>query len=111
MKHHAARKWIRGLSQNSEAVVSTQVLQEFYSVATRKLDHTYLAAKQVFQKMAVNELVVIDLVHIETAIDLSVLNQISFFDLLIFSAAIASKCTSVLTEDLRAGARISGVRL
>jgi len=110
-KHEAARQWIRELSSSSEAVVSTQVLQEFYNAATRKLGHDPLATKQVVQKIALNELVLIDVTHIEAAIDLSVLNQIFFWDALLFAAAIAASCSAILTEDLNPGSTIGGVRV
>ncbi|HLX77976.1 MAG TPA: PIN domain-containing protein [Acidimicrobiales bacterium] len=110
-KHDIARRWIRDLSASSEAVVSTQVLQEFYSAATRKLGHDPLAIKQVVQRIALNELVVVELTHIETAIDLCVLNQISFWDALLFAAAKSANCAIMLSEDLQAGSTIGGVRV
>jgi len=91
--------------------VSTQVLQEFYGAATRKLGHDPLAAKQVVQRIALNELVLINVTHIEAAIDLSVLNRISFWDALLFAAANAANCSAILTEDLSPGSVIGGVRV
>ena len=110
-KQEIARACIRHLLSTSEGVVSTQVLQEFFVVATRKLEHEPLAAKQLVRNMAQNELVVIDLALIESAIDTSILNPISFWDALIVSAAASANCGELLTEDLQHGAVIAGVRV
>ena len=45
------------------------------------------------------------------ALDLHVLHGISFYDALIVQAAAASGCQQVLTEDMRHGATIAGVRI
>jgi predicted nucleic acid-binding protein len=45
------------------------------------------------------------------ALDLHALHQLSFWDALIVQAASQSGCAQLLTEDLRAGALIAGVRV
>jgi predicted nucleic acid-binding protein len=110
-KQVVARSAIRQLLSSADGVVSTQVLQEFYNVATRKLGHPALQAKELVQSIGQNELVVVDLALIQSAIDLSILNPISFWDGLIIAAAAAANCSQLLTEDLQDGMVFAGVKI
>ena len=110
-KKELARSEIEGISEAGYAVVSTQVLQEFYVVATRKLGHDPLKVKPLLQEIAANELVVVDLGVIERAIDISILNTLSFSDSLLIAAASAANCAVILTEDLQHDAILAGVRI
>jgi predicted nucleic acid-binding protein len=92
-------------------VVSTQVLQELYSVGVNKLGQQPLRMKAVLQGIAQYELVQVDFDIIQHAIDLSVLNSISFWDSLLLAAAVAANCGELLTEDLQHGQTIAGVRI
>ncbi len=47
----------------------------------------------------------------KNAIDLSILNKLSFRDSLIISAAYSSKCKILMTEDLNHGQIINGVEI
>ncbi len=47
----------------------------------------------------------------KNAIDLSILNKLSFWDSLIISAAYSSKCKILMTEDLNHGQIINGVEI
>src|SRR4051812_38715157 len=89
-KQRRSRQVIAALAASGSGVVSTQVLQEFYVTATRKLGVAPLAAKAVLQTFSVFEVVQTSPALIEDAIDCSVLNQISFWDALIIAAAAAS---------------------
>ena len=89
------------------AVVSTQVLQEFYATVTRKLkpplpDAEALANTESFATLPV---VQVDPVLILKAIRLSQLHRISMWDALIVEAALAADCRRLLTEDLQNGRR------
>ena len=110
-KHRIARKEIERVSDAGFAVVSTQILQELYNVVTRKLGHEPLKSKALVQEVAENELVVVDLVAIERAIDISILNSLSFWDSLLISAASMANCTDMLTEDMQHDSTIAGVRI
>jgi PIN domain len=48
---------------------------------------------------------------IESALALHVLHGTSFYDALILQAAIASGCSTLLTEDMQHGASIGGVKI
>lgn len=92
-------------------VVSTQVLQETYAVATRKLGVAPLVARGVLESIELLEVVTITQRHIHEAIDCSILNRISFWDALLVAAAASANCDTLWTEDLNPGQTILGVRI
>lgn len=110
-KRKRSRELIADVVASGRGVISTQVLQEFYVAATRKMSVPPLAAKQVIQSFKIFEVVHISAELIEQAIDRSVLSQISFWDALIVSASASSGCTTLYSEDLNAGQLIDGVRI
>ena len=110
-KRRRSREVIAGLAESGAGVISTQVMQEFYVATTRKLRVEPLAAKAVVQTFRAFEIVQTSPELIEDAIDLSVLNRISFWDALIVAAAAASGCRVLYSEDLNGGQVIKGVRI
>lgn len=92
-------------------VISTQVLQEFYSAAVSKLKIEPLLAKEILHCLHNIETVQVDLGIIEQGIDISILSRISFRDGLILAAADQASCSTVLTEDLNDGQSVRGIRL
>jgi predicted nucleic acid-binding protein len=90
-------------------VISTQILQEFFSAATRKLGIEPLKARQHLRDFRVFDIVQITPALIEEGVDASILNTISFWDGLVLASAAAAKCSEVLSEDLTHGQSINGV--
>ncbi len=110
-RRQKARTIIRDLIKAGSGIVSTQVAQEFYVVATKKLGVDPLAAKRVLLMLGQLEVVSIDLELILSAVDCSILSKISFWDALIVVAARASGCKTLLSEDLGHAQIINGVRV
>ena len=110
-KQRRSREVIAALARSGTGVISTQVLQEFYVAATRKLGVAPLAAKRVLQTFKIFEMVQASPDLIDDAIDCSVLNKVSFWDALILAAAASSGCAIVYSEDLNPGQTIQGVRI
>ena len=110
-KQRKSRDVIARLAGSADGVISTQVMQEFYVAATRKLGVAPLAAKAVLKTFAVFETVQTSPALIQEAIDCSILNELSFWDALIVAAAAAAGCSTVLSEDLNAGQVILGVKV
>ncbi|GBR72663.1 putative PIN domain protein [Candidatus Termititenax aidoneus] len=114
---HNLDKQNKALSIFSEAakqnslVISTQVLQEFYNVMTGKMKMDKLKAKDVLQDMQDIETVLLNRDIIERAIDLNILEQISFWDSLIVAAAEYANCEEILSEDLQDGRSIRGIKI
>jgi len=110
-KQKKARKALKQLQGDSTGVVSTQILQEFYVAATKKLGMAPLAAKSIFHSFENFEIAVVDIPLIKEAIDCSILNPISFWDALILASAESAKCEALWSEDLNHGQTINSVRI
>lgn len=110
-KRDRARGLLRDLQPGSVGVVSTQVLQEFYVVATRKLAVDPAVARDIVRMLANFEVVVVTVPIIERAIDSSIADHISFWDALIIAGAENAGCDVIWTEDLGHGQVIRGVRI
>lgn len=108
----AKRKRAREILRRTEQfVVSTQVCQELFVTAVAKCGVEPLRAKQVVKDLEYMEIVQVTPTLIHQAIDLKILNQISFWDALVVAAASAAKCTVLWTEDLNPAQVIAGVRI
>lgn len=106
-----AQDLLVALFESSQVVLSTQVLQEFFAIATRKLGLAPELARERVETLAQLDIVLIRPEIILTAIDLHRLRSISFWDALIVRSAAAAGCQRLLTEDLNHDQVISGVRI
>ena len=104
-----ARKIIEKVVNLHQPVISTQVLKEFYVVATTKLKADRIIVKNIIHNFCNMEIVQNDLELIEQAIDISVILQLSFWDSLIVAAAEKAKCECIISEDLNPGQTYRGV--
>ncbi|HUK19222.1 MAG TPA: PIN domain-containing protein [Bryobacteraceae bacterium] len=93
------------------AVVSLQVLQEYFAAATRKLGLPADRAQRKVEIMARARVVRFDAGDMIAAIELHRLTQISFWDALIVQAARCVGATVLYSEDLGAGTVLGGVRV
>lgn len=105
------RKLIESLVGDRCGVISTQVMQEFFVAATRKLGADPLIVKDILNTFLRFETVVITPGCIKDAIDCSLINRISFWNSLIVVAAESARCEKIWTEDLNDGQIIRGVRI
>lgn len=90
-------------------VVSTQVLQEYFSSATKKLGAPIDAIRKKVRAAARLHVVQVDPALILAAIDLHQRYAFSFWDALIVQAASRAGCAELLTEDLQHGQKIAGL--
>lgn len=110
-KQKKARELLKRVAMDFTGVISTQVLQEFYVAATRKLNVEPLQAKDMLRAFSNYETILVTLEIINNAIDCSVLNRISFWDSLIISTAESALWGTLWTEDLNDGQVIKGVKI
>lgn len=112
-KHAAAARVLRQLWEDRTGVVSTQVLQEFYVNATRKIPVPLArsTARQVVEQYAVWPVVEVDVRMIVHASELEERYQLSFWDALVVAAARRANASRLLSEDFNAGQVIEGVRV
>ncbi len=110
-KQRRAIDTITALRATGDAVLSTQVLQEYVNVAVRKLrlPHPLIRERLNFYRRF--DVVATSADLIMGALDLHVLHSLSFYDALVVQAAIASGCQRVLSEDMQDGATLRGVRI
>ncbi len=93
------------------AVVSTQVVLEFFAVLTRKLGLTRDAAEEATESLMELEVVATDARLVREGLRISRDHDISHWDGMIIAAAAASGCEVLLTEDLNDDQVIEGVRV
>jgi predicted nucleic acid-binding protein len=113
LKRPVAQALLEELWAGRTGALSTQILQEFYVVATRKFDPplTHRAAREIVSLYGSWTLVEIDLPLILTASQLEEQHRLSFWDALVVEAARRSGSTRLVTEDLQDGRSIGGVRI
>jgi len=112
-KKAQAQHLLKKETENGRILLSTQVLQEFYVVVTRKLEVPLPAEKA---EEAVGQLMILPLVetgssHILKAIRKSITLQLSFWDALIIEAAVSGGASVLYTEDLQHGQTIDNLKI
>jgi predicted nucleic acid-binding protein len=112
-KQPIAQALLDVLWRTRTGVLSTQVLQEFYVVTTRKFDPPMRrgAAREVVALYGEWPIVQVDVALILAASKLEERHAFSFWDALVVEAARRCGATRLLTEDLRAGRRIDGISI
>jgi predicted nucleic acid-binding protein len=110
-KQTKCRNLLKSIATDFDAVISTQVMQEFYVAATKKLGADPLIVKDILHSFERFEIVLITQEIIKEAIDCCIINRLSFWDALIVTSAENAKCHQLWTEDLNDGQVIRGVRI
>ncbi len=106
-----AAELLEELWSSRTGVIGTQVLQEFYVVATRKFNPpmSRSTARDVVAAYGTWPVVEVDVALIVAASDLEQRHRLSFWDALIIEAAVRAGCERLVTEDLQTGRRFAGV--
>lgn len=110
-KRRVAVELFADLAKRRAVVVSTQVLQEYFAAATRKLGVDAATARRRIELLARMQVVLPDVPDILAAIDLHRLHRIAFWDALIIRAAQAAGCDTLYSEDMQDGRSFDGVRI
>ena len=112
LKQKIAIDLINKAMQNKIGAISTQSLQEFFSITTKKLNVSKEVAKEYLDFFVDNFPVTqVTLSNIYKAIDISIQTQFSFWDSLIVSAAHSSGCVIVYSEDMNHNQFVNGVKI
>ena len=92
---------------------STQVLQEFYVIVTRKVEVKLTPAQALewIDQISSAECFVMDAAAVRAAIVLSSRFKVSYWDAAIIVAAQALEATTLYSEDLNAGQAFGPVRV
>nr|WP_052478558.1 PIN domain-containing protein [Kibdelosporangium sp. MJ126-NF4]CEL19029.1 hypothetical protein [Kibdelosporangium sp. MJ126-NF4]CTQ95169.1 hypothetical protein [Kibdelosporangium sp. MJ126-NF4] len=110
-KNEIARATLDKLWNTDTGALSTQVLQEFYSVATRKLSYSPTRAREVISAYGEWCAMDTDTQLLVTASVLSERYQLNWWDALIIEAALRSGATTLLTEDMQHGQTIGALTI
>jgi predicted nucleic acid-binding protein len=112
-KQPIAQDLLNALWQTRTGVLSTQVLQEFYVVVTRKFDPPMRrsVAREIVALYGEWPVVRPDVALVVAASKLEERHAFSFWDALVVEAARRGGATRLLTEDLQAGRRIGEIRI
>lgn len=104
-RHVKARDLLRQLWEEGTGALSTQVLQEFYAVATGRLKPpmAWAEARRIVADYSEWCVVDTDALLIVSASDLEERHTLSFRDALIVEAALRADAATLVSEDLRDG--------
>jgi predicted nucleic acid-binding protein len=112
-KSRRIASWLADITRNHDVVISTQVLLELRSFASRKLQpplsHQQITA--MLEALSGFDVVGTDANLVLDAQQLAIQETISWFDALIVEAAIRSRCEVLFSEDLSHGRKIGTLEL
>jgi len=112
-RHAVALDIVRSYWEHRGALISTQVLQEFYVNVTQKIPQplTTTTARRLIEQYRVWPVVINTLESIIRASEIQERYEISFWDALIIAAAETGRAHTILSEDLSHNQYIEGIRL
>jgi predicted nucleic acid-binding protein len=110
-KQAQARSVVSGLMRSKNGVLSTQVLQEYASVAISKLGQKEDVVLRQLKLLETLEVVSQTPAMIRRAVELKKLYGIQFWDACIIANAEAAGCDTLYSEDLNTGQFYSGIRV
>ncbi|MES1241390.1 MAG: PIN domain-containing protein [Acidobacteriota bacterium] len=110
-KRDRARSLISAAMLARTGVLSLQVLQEYFSVATKKLGLSAEAARRKVALVSRLDVVILGVQDVLAAIDLHRLHGFSIWDALVIRAALNAGCRVLYSEDLQDGRRIEGLEI
>ena len=111
IKQVRAQELLKTGIENETAVVSAQVLGEFFTTVTRKIQNPLSAddAQAAVDLISTLSVVALDLALVRRAISTQKRYGISYWDALIVVAAESAGCTRILSEDLNSGQAYNGI--
>ena len=95
------------------AIISTQVLQEFYSASTLKLKRPLnkLVAEKIVEELMALPVKQVDITIIRAAIKRNQTDQVSFGDALIIETALRAGARILWSEDMQHDREIDGLKI
>jgi predicted nucleic acid-binding protein len=110
-KRVLARSLISHAYRSRLGCLSTQILQEYFWVMTRKAGVAAQDARVQVVKLAQLNVVQIDPDLVVSAIDLHIIHRLSFWDALVVKSATVAGCKRLYSEDLQHDRVVDGVRI
>ncbi len=110
-KREQALDLLQRLSSQGRILISTQVLQEFAGVATRKLKLSLPETHALLDELAKLPVCTIDASTVKDAVTIHFAHQLSYFDSQVVACAAQNGCTYLYSEDMANGQTIKGVTI
>lgn len=110
-KQAIAREILMECIGQQSGVISTQVLQEFASVAICKLHQPHETVARRLSQFEAMEVVQLTPALIRRALELYALHGVHFWDASILAAAELARCTRLWSEDFTVGAAFGPLRV
>ena len=112
-KYDIAARLVVDSWESQNAIISTQVLQEFYVTLTRKVSPqlTVERARDLIERYRLWEVVINDVDSVLRATRIQEQFQLSFWDALIVDAAQTAECRLLYSEDLNHGQHFESVQV
>jgi predicted nucleic acid-binding protein len=101
LRHACALGLVEQHALADTLVISTQVLQESYSVLTRKRGVPAEVARTGLTRLASQQVVPSSAAFVLEAMAFAEQQQLSIWDALVVTAAIEARCDTLFTEDLQ----------
>lgn len=113
-KKDRALEIIQVALKTNEGMISTQVIQEFLNVATRKFAVPLkINDARAYLRLVMNPLCQIypNLALYESCLELQAETRFSFYDSLILAAALQGGCDILYSEDLHDDQKVRGIKI
>lgn len=110
-KQRVATGLVASVLENKNAVVSVQVLGEFFRVVTRRIPNPLSVeeATSIIDQVESLEVLGIDMAMVRRAIATHSRYGVNYWDSLIIAAAERAGCTHILSEDFNTGQSYHGI--
>ena len=112
-KQDRASELIKNAMIENTAVISVQVLSEFWVTVTQKIEETLPLPVTEHQIEILSSMNIVELNYeiFKSALSVQKLHRLSFWDSLIISAAVSEGCKTIYTEDLNPGQKIMDMKI
>lgn len=110
-KRGVSLELIERLGTAGRMVLSTQVIQETYSAATRKLKIEPRLVEKALNALFGHPVVTLDLALIQRGMRRHRDDQLAFYDALIVESALAAECSVLASEDFQSGRQFESLRV
>lgn len=110
-KHRVAVNIMKDLWHSGLGTLSTQILQEFFVILTKKISSPLdiSVVRETIRRLSKWDVLLIDVDTIIRATELQERYRYSFWDSLIIASAVAGGAGSLLSEDFADGQTIQGI--
>lgn len=110
-KQARAMELVAAHQRDARAIVSLQVMQEYFAIATRKLGVNSAIAQRKVELMTRMRVVRFAGEDVVRAIELHRLHPLSFWDAMVVHAAILGGADILFSEDMQHGWRIGSLQV